>query len=49
MKNLGILSLLVIGLVLLNVISIHTIGTLALTIGFIVVIGIGVYWFWCKE
>ncbi|TKI86506.1 hypothetical protein [Bacillus mycoides] len=43
MRNIGIISLFILGLVLLNVISVHTIGTLTLTIGLIVAIGIGVY------
>ncbi|PGX12080.1 hypothetical protein [Bacillus sp. AFS033286] len=43
MRTLGIIGLVVIGLVFFNVISLHTIGTLALLIGFIIAIGIGAY------
>ncbi|MGE7869301.1 hypothetical protein ACQKNO_24555 [Bacillus paramycoides] len=43
MRTLGIIGLFVIGLVFFNVISLHTIGTLTLIIGFIIATGIGVY------
>ncbi|PFJ14093.1 hypothetical protein [Bacillus thuringiensis] len=38
-----IIALVVIGLVFFNVISLHTIGTLAFIIGFIIGIAIGIY------
>ncbi|WP_253206750.1 hypothetical protein [Bacillus toyonensis] len=38
-----IIALVVIGLVFFNVISLHTIGTLALIIGFIIGIALGTY------
>ncbi|MFP3414826.1 hypothetical protein SB773_25160 [Bacillus sp. SIMBA_074] len=43
MRTLGIIGLVIIGLVFFNVISLHTIGTLALLIFFIIAIGIGAY------
>ncbi|MED0945948.1 hypothetical protein [Bacillus mycoides] len=39
MRTLIIIALVVIGLVFFNVISLHTIGTLALIIGFIIALG----------
>ncbi|PGW35158.1 hypothetical protein [Bacillus thuringiensis] len=38
-----IIALVVIGLVFFNAISLHTIGTLALIIGFIIGIALGIY------
>ncbi len=38
-----IIALVVIGLVFFNVISLHTIGTLAFIIGFIIGIALGIY------
>lgn len=43
MRTLGIIGLVVIALVFLNVISLHTIGTLSLIIGFLIALLIGAY------
>ncbi|MEC0899858.1 MULTISPECIES: hypothetical protein [Bacillus] len=43
MRTLGIIGLLVIALVFLNVISLHTIGTLALIIGLLIAFLFGAY------
>ncbi|MEM5635534.1 hypothetical protein AAHB65_01950 [Bacillus toyonensis] len=43
MRSLILVVLVVIGLVFFNVISLHTIGTLALIIGFIISIALGTY------
>ncbi|PFJ17908.1 hypothetical protein [Bacillus cereus] len=43
MRNLILIALVVIGLVFCNVISLHTIGTLAAIIGVIIAIALGAY------
>ncbi|WP_002151878.1 hypothetical protein [Bacillus cereus] len=43
MRTLDIIVLVVIALVFWNVITLHTLGTLVLIIGFIIAIGIGAY------
>ncbi|KAA6457676.1 MULTISPECIES: hypothetical protein [Bacillus cereus group] len=43
MRTLSITGLVIIALVLLNVISLHTIGTLALLVGLLIAILIGTY------
>ncbi|MEC3226081.1 hypothetical protein P9027_29630 [Bacillus thuringiensis] len=43
MRSLSVIVLVLATLVFLNVISLHTIGTLSLAFGFLLLIGIGVY------